>query len=234
MYKKLTKLAALPACAIALASPISSSVNAAEFFTFVPGADRVTPSQYSVTINQIHLRDSNNNWATISNSPISFDLAAINPNSDAGTIGAGVTIPAGAYNQMQIRFSSRFNVTAATANAGSNQPCETSSSLSNTTSLNGGSISNVSLGSATANGASSQVINIPTGVNHVFSNSGTNELMLTVNTSPILIEENGELPDDIRLSFDVTNAVELSTTGAGSCVIIVHPPAIGLSTGLPA
>lgn len=226
MFKRFNSLKLLAFSLVLLAAPVMTFAVGPS--TFVTGGTLVTPSEYKVNVTKIEFQKTDDQWVTFFSGSATYDLASVSTNTAAGTCGGGGSLAPGTYKAMRVTFSKSFTITAATADAGSEQPCHTESGNS-TTSVEG--LTSVAQGTADGDDATSQTVLIPEGsavdsaLPRDVSDPDDGTLQLTTSVS-FTVDPSEAIPPSTEVSFDVTNAVELSTTAVGSCVVIVHPPTV--------
>ncbi len=198
------------------------------------GGTDTTPTAYEVTVTKIEFRNSAGTYVTFMEGSFLFDIASVSANGVCGAIGAGRTLPAGTYNEIRVTFSKIFGITGAVANAGSGQPARTATGNTSVATLNGGLITSVS--SATTDGATAtkQSVRIPSGtaVTTGLATVGVTEVagdQLQFSRAVSFSVEPGSALPAIQVSFDVTNTLELLTTGAGTAVAVPGYPGIRIS-----
>jgi hypothetical protein len=196
----------------------------------VPGSVAATPSTYDVVVTRIDFVRTDGTVVNFFTGNRALNIAQVVPGSVCGFIGAGTVLPSGNYNQMRITISGNFVMSASVADAGGGQPCRTTSAGGST--VVGGIT--VSTGSTDGGAAQLETIAIPTGVGVTMPTGLTalgGNLYQFAQAVSISIPENAQVLPQIRVSFDVSSAIEFLTTGVGSCMVTPVPPVITAAVG---
>jgi len=217
-------------CAIASQSH-SADGDAADYLT---GGVKAAPSAYKVTLKKIEFRRSDNSYYTFFDGSSQFDIASASAGEAVGTFAQGASLPAGTYNQMRLTVSRIFQLTGSYADAGSGQPCRTSAGNSCSGSMGG--VSSLCDGTTDGGTATEQTVYVPTGGAastaivaagmEEIGDTSTGDLRFPVTMPATTVSADNTVPPSIRIDFDVADAMELLTTGVGTCELTPTPPTI--------
>lgn len=220
---KLGLLAATLAC-------LSMSVEAANF----TGVD-ATPTVYEVTMTKVEFKNSAGSYVVLAEGNATFDIAAATAGAAVGSFASGQALPAGTYTHIRFTLSRTFGLTGSIADAGSGQPCRTGTANGIAGTLNGGAITGVGDGTTDGAAGTKQSVPIPTGaaVTTALTTMGITEvggvggsaIQMEV-AAPFTLPANATVMPSLRIDFDVANAMEFLTTGAGTCAAMPQPPVI--------
>lgn len=219
---KLGLLAATLAC-------LSMSAEAVNF-----GGVAATPTVYEVTMTKVEFKNSAGSYVILAEGNATFDIAAATAGAAVGAFASGQTLPPGSYTHIRFTLSRTFGLTGSIADANGGQPCRTNSANSSAGILPG-SITGVGDGTTDGAAGTKQSVPIPTGaaVTTALTTMGITEvggvggsaIQMEV-AAPFTLPANATVMPSLRIDFDVANAMEFLTTGAGTCAAMPQPPVI--------
>ena len=202
-------------------------------FTSLLGGVLATPTTYEVTISKIEFQDSSGSFVTFAEGSFLLDMASVTANQAVGTI-PGTPPPPGTYTSMRITFSDTFGLTGSVPDAGAGQPAKTDTG--NASNVVSGGISNIGTANTTGGAGTKQSVPVPTGAaittalnNAEISRSGGN-MQISSPVSFTITSDSSVMPN-LKMDFDVINAMEFLTTGGGTAIVIPLPPDINFTIG---
>lgn len=191
------------------------------------GGTLVTPSVYTVHISALAFAKAGGGIVPFHTGTSDFDIAAAAAGGTIGNYGQGEAMTPGTYSGMQ--FTMGRSMTVIATGVDQSQTCHTAAGLG-TIVYNGMTISQGSTDSSVPTTA--QEISIP--VSSIITNDleragltvladGSLQGVLNFSSGNKIISSTNQT---MKLNFNVTNAVELFTTGAGTCVILPNAPSL--------
>ncbi|MHA1540162.1 MAG: hypothetical protein ACTSXQ_06775 [Alphaproteobacteria bacterium] len=208
------------------------SLSAVQAAAFIPGGNLVTPTVYRLTVKKIEFQDTEGGIATFYTGASAIDIAAANPGESVGEIEQNGSLSAGTYTGIRITISRTFGINAVIADIGGGIPCRTSSANAVTSLTVPFAINDVPQGATDAALPQTQNVTVPLDATLAaalaaegYSFQGDDMISSFVPVTAFTVDETGALPAT-QIDFDVTNAAELSNTGAGICAVLPQAPTI--------
>lgn len=206
-----------------------------------------TPTEYTVTVLEIRLKTTGDEWISIGMPNQSINIAAATANQVAGTMAASLAIPEGQYDNYMLILSNTFTVTGvadgqatgsggtvtmtgADANANSTSTWDQNTAPNPVFNAGLGALPNVNLADA------GDVLNAagnPQQMTFVLNlgavggrNDGKIQITASADQTPITIDP--VAPVTISFSFDVTGTIAYDLANLGARMMF-FPPAEGTS-----
>jgi hypothetical protein len=204
----------------------------------VPGGVSVTPTRYELSLKAVDFKTVDNTFVSYSDEDAPFDMASANAGSNIGNYGSGAAVQAGTYDGMRFTMARSMTVVASGTDDLGN-PCHTEAGLGTTT-INadiGGEerTLTVNLGSTDNSAATADLIEIPNddAIDEELEGDDGMETLPDGSIRGALDFSNGSITipagatnPDMKITFNVTNAVTLKGIDANECAIIPNAPAM--------
>ncbi len=237
---RMSFFAGLLASSVTIIQPVNAAVLTAS------GGATVTPTEYQVTIQKVEFLRADGTYFVFFEGSSAFDIAGVAAGASAGAFGSGASMEPGvSYTEMRMTISSRFGITAESADAQTlfpgSQRCFTGGA--------GGSAAvgtvNLTVAQSGAVGtATTQSVSIPTDVAPSTTvatavaaaglETPAGALRFSAPITLTVPDLDTTAPSGLSIDFDVTNTVEFIDTVPGgipgTCFVMPLPPVVTVTT----